>query len=164
MNHEWMENQTWDLLLEYEQQLPQVEFYKSFPTAQMISFVGNAMGGKTNGGKPADPDKMFSPYEMLPPYAMSKEIQISLLYGGNFFTPRQARLIGRAVNQKLLTTWAVNLINHYQSLQKMGNAVKPQTMDILDRWGNDAQKDDQAQPEKGSRTNRIKYSNRGFKV
>lgn len=119
--------QTWDLLLEYESQITNIELYKTYPIAQMLAFVGNALGGKGKGGPPVSQDKVFTPIEMLPWYAQTNELRLSLKYGGTFFTPKQAKLLGRAIHAKELPSWALGLIDQYQSHKALGDAVQPST-------------------------------------
>lgn len=116
----------WDLLEEYEGQLPQLEFYDHFPMSSMMSFVGNAMGGKNQkGGKTKSKDEMFNPMELLPYYAMTPEVMHILTYGGLGFTKAEIYQIADVIEARVLPTWAHNTLNKLQNVETMVQAVKP---------------------------------------
>jgi hypothetical protein len=59
----------WPMVLNLLNNIPELEFRRAFPLAQLTAFVGNAMGGKGDGSKAVDKTKLFSPMDFLPEYA-----------------------------------------------------------------------------------------------
>lgn len=118
--------QKWDLLLEYHEQLTQLEMIRAYPIAQLLAFVGNALGGKSDSkGKKSDSSKMFTPLEMLSPFAMTKEIQNSMKYGGTEFSPAQCHLITDAIEQMAIPSWVAGMINQIQPIEMVVGGAKP---------------------------------------
>lgn len=120
-----MLEQSWDLLLEYLGQLPQLEMYRAYPLAQMMAIYANANGGKKSGGKKPRPEELFTPLEFLAYFAQPPEVQDALKYGGSVFSPRECRLIADAVEQKSLPSWAIQMIDQLQPLEVLVLAAKP---------------------------------------
>lgn len=55
--------------------IPEIHMRAAWPVAQLMAFVGNALGGKGGGGKRLDKDKRFSAPEMLPWFALTPELR-----------------------------------------------------------------------------------------
>ena len=96
--------------------IPMIHLKRAWPLAQIQAFVGNALGGKSSGGKSLPSWKVFQPQEFLPGYARPEGFEMEEL-----MPPHICALLESALEAGLLkgASWVVQMVDLHDSLDRV---------------------------------------------
>lgn len=97
--------------------IPGIHLKRAWPFAQLQAFVGNALGGKSSGGKKAPDWKTFRPTEFLPWYAVTEDLREQQ----QILAPHHCLLLSDALTQGKLrgASWALQVLASEDNLDRI---------------------------------------------
>lgn len=108
-----------DLLFVYYQRIAESEKRRAWPIMVLTSFIGNALGGKSDAISTTPKSKLWSPLDFLPYFAHTKTSLLELKFGGSAFSPEQCNWISEGVANRELPSWVVQIIDRIQPIEKI---------------------------------------------
>lgn len=100
-------------------EIPDIHLKKAWPSMQLAALVGNAMGGKSKGGDPPDPDTVFKPEEFAPPWAAQGEPPP--------LEPQHCWALTQALNSGELergASWVLQLVELADSIRRVAEVAE----------------------------------------
>lgn len=107
--------------------VPDIHLKRAWVSAHLMSFIGNALGGKSTGGKKLPRWKMFSPTDFLPFFARPEGFQ-----GEDLLPPHLCSLLMRAAGSGELgqASWVIQAIELNDSIERISQVAEE--FDALD--------------------------------
>jgi len=101
--------------------IPDIHFKAVWPTAQMVAFYGNSMGGKSTDGKKMDASKVFKWREFMPEWAIPEKLQKKQAAEPMLLAPHNCWAFSEALEQGdlLNASWVLQVVNAVDSTDRI---------------------------------------------